>query len=261
MPAQRWDPERYEENARFVSELGLPVVELLAPRAGERVLALGCGDGRLSGALQQRGCRVVGVDASPELVAAARAAGLAARLADAERLDFEEAFDAVFSNAALHWMRDADAVIGGVWRSLVPGGRFVGELGGEGNVARIVTALLAALERRGIDGRALHPWIFPSASDYRSRLERGGFRVDEIRLFARPTRLPGDVGDWLETFAGPFFVGLDPTARAALLDELREALRPSLQGRDGAWIADYVRLRFRARKPGPAGPGAAGGLR
>src|SRR6266705_5788747 len=124
---QTWDANRYSENARFVSDLGMPVVELLAPRAGERILDLGCGDGSLTTKLVELGCQVVGVDASPAMVAAAQALGLDARVMDGQSLPFAQEFDAVFSNAALHWMPQVDTVIAGVWRSLKPGGRFVGE--------------------------------------------------------------------------------------------------------------------------------------
>ena len=246
---QRWDPERYARNARFVADLGATLVELLAPRPGEAILDLGCGDGALTEALVARGALVVGVDGSAEQVAAARARGLDARQADGEALDFEAAFDAVFSNAALHWMRKADAVIDGVWRALKPGGRFVAEMGGAGNVAGIRTALLAALERRGIDGQAVDPWYFPSPEDYRRRLEARGFEVESIALIDRPTPLPGAMADWLETFAETFLKLVPAEARAALAMEVSEALRPSHCDAEGRWTADYVRLRFSARKP------------
>jgi hypothetical protein len=190
---------------------------------------------------------VVGVDASPEQVAAARARGLDARVADGERLGFDAEFDAVFSNAALHWMRDPDAVIAGVRRALVPGGRFVGELGGRGCVARIVAALRAGLARQGVDPRAIQPWYFPGDEEYRARLEAGGFAVDRIALIPRPTPLPGDIGDWLGTFAQAFLAAApDPDA---LVAGVRDALRPALCDADGRWTADYVRLRFAARQP------------
>ena len=248
-PGQRWDPDRYARNARFVADLGAPLVELLAPRPGEAILDLGCGDGALTEKLVDLGTVVVGVDGSAEQVAAARARGLDARQADGEALEFEAAFDAVFSNAALHWMRKADAVIDGVWRALKPGGRFVGEMGGAGNVAGITAAMLAALDRRGIDGQAANPWYFPTPEDYRRRLEARGFEVRSIALIDRPTPLPGAMADWLETFAETFLRLVPAEARAELAAEVSEALRPSHRDAAGRWTADYVRLRFAARKP------------
>jgi trans-aconitate methyltransferase len=246
---QRWDPDAYARNARFVSDLGAGVVELLAATAGERILDLGCGDGALTRMLAEAGCRVVGVDGSPEQVVGARALGIDARVGSGETLDFDAEFDAVFSNAALHWMRRADLVIAGVWRALVPGGRFVGEMGGHGCVEHIRRALIAALDRRGLDGTAADPWYFPTAEGYRALLEAQGFRVDMMKLFARPTPLPGDIVGWLETFAQSFTAVLPGVERPAFLAEVRDALRPALCDADGQWTADYVRLRFAALKP------------
>jgi len=155
MTEQRWDPQTYAQHARFVSDLGSPVVDLIAPRPGERILDLGCGDGALTEKLVAAGASVVAVDASAEQVAGARARGLDARVARGEALPFVSEFDAVFSNAALHWMREAAAVISSVHRALRPGGRFVAEMGGAGNVAAIRSALVSALGHRGIDGTAL----------------------------------------------------------------------------------------------------------
>jgi len=252
---QTWDPERYARNARFVADLGAPVVELLAPRAGERVLDLGCGDGALTEKLVALGCEVVGVDGSAAQVEAARARGLDARVGDGEHLSFDAEFDAVFSNAALHWMKRADRVIDGAWRALRAPGRFVAELGGHGCVDTIVRALGAALERRGHDARAANPWYFPTPDEYRALLEARGFVVDSIALIPRPTPLPGDVTAWLETFAESFTSVLPPGDRAAFLAEVQVELRPALCDADGRWTADYVRLRFAARKP-PTAPHA-----
>src|SRR5690349_15390007 len=145
---QRWDPQRYQENAGFVAVLGAPLLDMLAPKAGERILDLGCGDGALTEKIAAI-ATVVAVDASADQIKAARARGLDAHVADGTKLAFKSGFDAVFSNAALHWMRDPDAVIAGVWRALRPGGRFVAECGGAGNVEQIMRALVAALDRRG----------------------------------------------------------------------------------------------------------------
>jgi trans-aconitate methyltransferase len=242
-----WDAERYATNARFVSDLGLPVVTLLAPKPGERILDLGCGDGALTETLAASGARVVGVDGSPNMVAAARIRGLDARVMDAQALAFAAEFDAVFSNAALHWMSaDPGAVIDGVARALVPGGRFVAEMGGHGNVAAIVTALVAVLARRGIDGAARIPWYFPTAADYRALLESRGFMVAEIALFPRPTPLATGMEAWLATFAEGVLADLPEEERRTATAEATALLAPALRDSRRNWTADYVRLRFRA---------------
>lgn len=245
---QDWRADRYGANARFVAELGGPVVELLDPRPGERILDLGCGDGVLTRRLADRDCEVVGVDGGPDMVRAARALGVDARVADGQALSFDREFDAVFSNAALHWMkRDPDAVVAGVARALRPGGRFVAEMGGHGNVAAITVALLAVLARRGLDGMTAHPWFFPTPDAYRARLEGHGFRVERIELAPRPTPLPAGMSAWLDTFAEPFLKLLpEGGARAVAKEEVVELLAPALRDERGAWVADYVRLRFRA---------------
>lgn len=249
---QHWSPEQYAENARFVSDLGAPVVELLAPEAGERILDLGCGDGALTVQLVERGCEVVAVDASPEMVEAAGSLGLDARVMDGQALQFEGEFDAVFTNAALHWMKNPGPVVAGVWRALKPGGRFVGEFGGRGNVATIVGAVESALDFRGLQVEC--PWYFPGPGEYRQLLEENGFSVQNMALIPRPTLLPGDVGSWIETLAQPYLSVVPDSLRGEFLREVVEALRPVLCGREGNWHADYVRLRFSARK-GRAGTG------
>jgi trans-aconitate methyltransferase len=251
--AQTWDPASYARNARFVSDLGSPVVELLAPRPGERILDLGCGDGVLTRKLVDLGCEVVAVDSSAPQVEAARKLGLDAHVISGEALPFREEFDAVFSNAVLHWIKNADPMIAGVYRSLKPGGRFIAECGGYGCVHKVRTALVEALDRRGTSGEARVPWYFPTPGDYATRLERAGFRVDSIALIPRPTPLPGDIIDWLEIFALSFLQGLSDAERQEYLQEVRTVLEPQLRESTGTWVADYVRLRFAASKP-PASP-------
>lgn len=244
---QRWDAGRYARDARFVSDLGVPAAELLGPVSGLRILDLGCGDGALTERLAARGADVVAVDASESQVAAAAARGLDARVGDARRLGFENEFDAVFSNAALHWISPPEAVVQGVARALRPGGRFVGEFGGEGNVETIRRALISALNARGCDGEAADPWFFPSAARYRDVLRAGGFAVESIGLVPRPTPIPGDLGDWIETLAGSFLAVAPAARRGAVIADVRDAVRDSLQRPDGGWTVDYVRLRFAAR--------------
>ncbi len=245
---QQWNPARYAKQARFVAELGDGVLALLAPQPGERVLDLGCGDGALTRKLVELGCDAVGVDASPEMIAAARNLGLDAHVIDGHALAFEDAFDAVFSNAALHWMTRPEAVLAGVRKALRPGGRFVGEFGGEGNVAVIVGALEAALRERGVAPAPLNPWYFPSAEAYRSLLENHGFAVTVAETFPRPTLLPNDVVGWLETFAQSYIGALPEAARKDFLETVADRCRPLLCDEDGRWTADYVRLRFAATK-------------
>lgn len=249
---QQWSPEQYAKNARFVSDLGLPVVALLEPRAGERILDVGCGDGPLTKKLVELGCKVVGVDASPAMIEAAKALGLDAHVMEGQALRFEHEFDAVFSNAALHWMKQPEAVIAGVWRALKPGGRFVGEFGGDGNTATVLRALDAALQQRSLDFRTLSPWYFPSVEEYRGQLEVQGFVVNTIALIPRPTPLPGSLVGWLETFAQSFVAPLPVTERARLLADVENLCRPTLCDADGKWSVDYVRLRFAAMKPASA---------
>jgi SAM-dependent methyltransferase len=246
--AQTWDPVNYARNARFVSDLGSAVLELLAPKPGERILDLGCGDGALTQKLVDLGCEVVAVDSSAPQVEAARNRGLDAHVISGETLPYQEEFDAVFSNAVLHWIKNADAMISAVYRSLRPGGRFVAECGGYGCVHKIRTALVQALDRRGIDGERRVPWYFPTPGDYATRLERRGFRVDSIALIPRPTTLPGDIIPYLETFAQSFFQGFSDADRAEYLQEVRAVLESQLRESSGAWVADYVRLRFAATK-------------
>jgi trans-aconitate methyltransferase len=248
--AQSWDPDRYARNARFVSDLAGPVVELLEPRAGERILDLGCGDGVLTAKLAAMGCEMVGVDGSAPQIEAARKLGLDARVMDGEKLSFDEEFHAVFSNAALHWMRHPEAVISGVRRALRGNGRFVAELGGYGCVAKIKKALVDALNRRGLDGAGAVPWYFPTVEEYSGLLKKAGFAVHYIALVPRPTALPGDVTGWLETFAESFLTHLPFAERPAYVAEVREELRPLLADSEGKWTADYVRLRFAAKKEG-----------
>lgn len=252
-PAQHWDPDRYARNARFVADLGAPLLDLLAPQTGERILDLGCGDGALTAKLVDAGVNVVGVDASAEQIEAAKALGLDARVVDGHDLPFDGEFDGILSNAALHWMTRPDEVIAGMWRALKPGGRIAAEMGGAGNVGAVVRALSEGLADRGEDPKEANPWFFPSPEDYRTRLEKAGFEVSYIELIPRPTPLPGDISDWLETFGESFLKRVPVDERPAFVASVREELRPILFSAESGWVADYVRLRFAAAKPTESG--------
>ncbi|MGB0672043.1 MAG: class I SAM-dependent methyltransferase [Rhodospirillales bacterium] len=246
--SQQWNPEAYASKAGFVAELGVPLINWLAPVKGERVLDLGCGDGSLTKRLMETGVDVTGVDASPDQVAAARARGVHALYMRGEALAFVSQFDAVFSNAALHWMKEPALVFANVAKALKPGGRFVAEMGGDGNVATVLDALVAELRDRGLDLPDPWPWFFPSINDCGYLLEQAGFKVHRIDLFERPTELPGPLEDWLDIFAGPF-LALVPEAD---LEDVKAAVArraTTLRGDDGVWRLDYVRLRFAATLP------------
>ncbi len=243
---QTWCAGDYAENGRFVANLGAPLLDLLAAQPGERILDLGCGDGALTEKIVAAGAQVIGVDASEELLGAARARGLDVRRMDAQQLNFHTEFDAVFSNAALHWMKRPEDVLRGVRQGLKPGGRFVGEFGGHGNVAAIYTALLAIFVRHGVD-LTPHLLFFPTPAEYQKLLESNGFRVESIALIPRPTDLPAGMNGWLTTFARSFFALLPEPKRTPALDETVQLLRPILCDSGGQWTADYVRLRFLAK--------------
>jgi SAM-dependent methyltransferase len=245
---QVWEAENYNANARFVSDLGGEILSWLAPKSGERILDLGCGDGALTEKLCASGASVVGVDLSPSLLAAAKARGLDVREEDAHSLPFHGEFDAVFSNAALHWMTEPEKVIEGVKRALKPGGRFVAEFGGHGNVAAIMTALRAAARVFDGDSGLATPWFYPTDHEYAAMLEAAGFRVDRAGLFPRPTPLPTGIEGWLGTFRGVFFEQFG-AQRDAVIAYVVDLLQPSLCDRSSKWHADYVRLRVEAHLP------------
>ena len=246
---QTWDPQAYERNGAFVHGLAGGVLEWLNAQKGEFILDLGCGDGQLTQRIAATGAHVLGVDASAEMIAEARERGIEAELANAESLPFHDGtFDAVFSNAALHWVRGQDAMLAQVYRVLKPGGRFVAEMGGHGNIAAIRVALMAALERHGFGDREDGVNYYPTAESYTSRLNQHGFRVEQMALIPRPTKLEeSGMEGWLRTFRRGVLDGLPQDVRETVVKETTGLLAPALRDGAGTWIADYVRLRFVAR--------------
>lgn len=245
---QTWSADSYSTHGRFVADLAGAVFEWLTPVAGERILDLGCGDGALTQKLADAGADVLGVDMSDDLLSAARERGLTVSNYDGQQLDFAAEFDAVFSNAALHWMSQPEKVIDGVYRALKPGGRFVAEFGGHGNVAAIVTAMRAVGAHRGGDESLAGPWFFPSPEVYAEMLGDAGFEVRRAGLYPRPTPLKTGMKEWLKLFRKPFFAQFSDEADS-VLDEVEQLLRPSLCDARGNWTADYVRIRVEAVKP------------
>lgn len=247
---QTWDPEAYARAGAFVHGLAGGVLEWLNPQPGEDILDIGCGDGQLTLRLAASGAIVTGVDASAEMIAAARARGVRADHASAESLPYQAGtFDAVFSNAALHWVRNHDAMMAEVHRVLKPGGRFVAEMGGHGNIAAIRVALIAALEHNGYAGREANVNYYPTPEAYTRRLQRHGFTVERIALIPRPTPLlAGGMEDWLRTFRRGVLEGLPQPVRENVLREAVALLALALRDEEGNWVADYVRLRFAATR-------------
>lgn len=243
MPENQWDAQGYARNARFVSDLGAPVVDLLDPQPGESILDLGCGDGALTARLAAMGANIIGIDASQSMLQAANALGLDVKLADMHDFDLDRRFDAVFTNAVLHWTRDIDAVLAQVAKHLKPGGRFVGEFGGFGNVAAIVTAVRAAVALEGAPAPSF-VWYYPTPAEFTAVLARHGFEATSVNLIPRPTPLPTGMAGWLKTFALPFASGLSVEAQERVLARAVDLLAASLCDRSGNWSADYVRLRF-----------------
>ena len=251
--ANRWSAADYGRHAAFVPRLGDAVLQLLNPQPGELIRDLGCGDGVLTQRIVEVGARVIALDSSPDMVEAARARGIDAFVADAEDMDVERfgQFDAVFSNAALHWMLDPDAVASGVFGALREGGRFVGEMGGEGNLLTLRNALRAELTARGYEMPQQDPSWYAGVEEFTRLYVTAGFCDVHAELLRRPTPLPGGVADWIRTFrAGVMDMAMVPEwERDDIAAAVEARVAPRLRQPDGSWEADYVRLRFAMRKP------------
>lgn len=246
-----WNAQDYAANAGFVPALGNAVLDLLAAQPGEAVLDLGCGDGVLTARIARDGADVLGVDSSDAMLSAARARGVHVAQADGQALPFAGRFDAVFSNAALHWMPNQHAVAAGVFRALVPGGRYVGECGGFGNIAAIRTALRAVLCVNGFAPDSGGGQTYLTAEAFTEIHLATGFTDIDARIIPRPTPLPTGIRGWLKTFRAGFLdeAGVPEAARADIVDAVEALLAPQLRDGAGNWSADYVRLRWQARKP------------
>lgn len=251
---QTWDPDRYQTSHRYVWQKAADLLELLAPHEGERILDVGCGTAQLTAQIAARGCDVLGIDRSREMIEQAKrnCPDLRFEIADVTTFTSDVPFDAVFSNATLHWVKPPEAAAARIFAALKPRGRFVAEFGGHGNIGRIRQALRVALrDVAGLDFDQLNPWFFPSVGEYAAILERRGFEVSFATLFDRPTPLEhGEAGmaDWLRMFGASLLDAVEPAQRRAVLDAACADARTDLF-EDGTWYADYRRLRVVALKP------------
>lgn len=239
----KWDAGDYARVGAFVARLGGAALDLLDPQRGERILDVGCGDGTLTKRIAERGAAVTGIDDSLEMIRAAHANGVDALVVDAADMHFDREFDAAFSNAALHWMIAKEAVAGGIFRALKPGGRFAGEMGGEGNLAKLREALDEELVIRGyVPPTEASNW-YASPDEFAAVYEAAGFDQIDARLIDRPTAVDLGIAEWVTTFRRGW---LD---RAGVPENERPAIGAAVADRVGSNIADYVRLRFIMRKP------------
>ena len=249
----KWNAELYDDKHSFVFEYGENVLELLDVKKRERILDLGCGTGHLTQRIHERGGVVTGIDSSPDMIWQAKETyhDVDFEVADGTNFHFEKPFDAVFSNATLHWIMDADAAIKCVYENLKPGGRFVAEMGGKGNMGILISATQKVLTAHGyIKLAEKQQWYFPSLGEYTSKLEAAGFRVTFAAHFDRDTLLQDGrqgVAKWLNMFGPIYFEGIAQAEKEQILNEITDILEPDYN-KDGEWYADYKRLRFIAIK-------------
>lgn len=250
--ANQWDAELYDRKHSFVSHFGADLVELLAPRPGECILDLGCGTGHLTYKIASSNAQVVGIDSASSMIEQARThyPDLQFEVGDGRNLPFTERFDAVFSNAVLHWIKEPEKVVASIWRSLKPGGRFVAEFGGKGNVKAIVAAIYNAMQAAGYPGNEdLNPWYFPSIGEYGTLLEKQGFQLTFATLFERLTPLDDGaqgIQNWLKMFANSFVQAIPVEKQTSFLDDVEKQLLSLYH--NSTWFADYRRIRVIAIK-------------
>lgn len=248
----QWNTNLYDQKHDFVSKYGEDVIELLAPKAGELILDLGCGTGDLADLISKRGAKVIGLDSSKEMIETARRKypDIQFDVKSATDFSYDSPFDAVFSNATLHWVLDYESAVKCIYNTLKPNGRFVAEFGGKGNVANIVNALKGALKNEGYTEAAnKQVWYFPSLSEYTSVLEQNSLRVVYAVHFDRDTLLKDDNGirNWLQMFGQSYLQEVSADKMEGILQKVEEQIRPT-NFKDNYWYADYVRLRVVAFK-------------
>lgn len=253
MKAGTWKVNLYNKKHAFVYEYGQGLVELLDPKSHEVILDLGCGSGQLTNEISKSGAIVIGMDSSVEMVeeAKSRYSELEFQVKDAANFEFTKPFDAIFSNAVLHWVKDCENSILCMYNSLKVGGRIVLEFGGKGNVKTIINSTKENLKRRGyLNNAGIENWYFPSISEYTTLLENQGFEVELAQLYDRPTELSDDkkgIMDWIEMFGASYFNGIPKDIQRNILENIQNDVRDKCF-KDGKWYADYKRIRITAKK-------------
>jgi 2-isopropylmalate synthase len=242
-----WNADKYNKHADFVSNLATPVVDLLNPIENEKILDLGCGDGTLAVEIEKFNTKVIAVDLSQSMVEKTKEKNIEAYVMSATDLNFNNEFDAIFSNAVLHWVKDSKIAINKINTSLKDNGRFIAEFGGYGNIKFLTDAMQKVFDKHKEYGEFNNPWYFPKDTDYKKLLEGNGFKVEYIELIPRPT-LINDISNWLDIFANGIVSHLTNEQQLNFKQEVREILKPKIYTEKNGWVADYVRLRFKAIK-------------
>ena len=242
-----WNATKYNNHADFVSKLALPVVELLAPKKDEYILDIGCGEGSLAVEIQNYGAKVVAVDLSADMVEKTKEKGIEAYVMSATDLHYEDAFDAVFSNATLHWVLEPRLALKQIYKTLKKDGRVVAEFGAEGNIKHLLTAMQTVFTHHPEFGAFQNPWYFPSVETYKELVQKAGFKVISMESIVRPTKID-DISNWLDIFANGIVKHLSSEQQTIFKEEVKEILKPLLYSEKDGWVVDYVRLRFKAVK-------------
>ena len=248
--APKWDPSHYDAHGRFISRYGLELLDWLDARPGEQILDFGCGDGFLTQEIANQGADVLGVDLDPRMVEGTRARGLRAEQVDGTALGFDDRFDAVFSNSVLQWIKRPDPALQSIHKALKPGGRFVADVAGLGNLAAILVAMRAVGDELGGDPDLAFPFYAPTEAEFSRLLTAEGFAVERSETSPRYTALPSDLWNWIGSIFQPFFTQFDEAANEKVRARVLELLEPVLRDASGQWHIDHVRVRVIARKPG-----------
>ena len=240
-----WNVNKYSKHTNF--ELAQPIIKLLNPQENEKILDLGCGDGTLAIEIEKSNAKVIAVDLSQDMVKRTKERGIESYLMNATELKFENEFNAVFSNLALHWVKDSKMVIKKVHTALKDNGRFIAEFGGYGDIKRPLYAMQKVFENNKEYGKFNKPWYFPKETDYKQLLESNGFKVEYIELISRPTKIV-DITNWLDMFTNGIIFHLTNEQQINFKKEVREILKPMIYSEKNGWVVNHVRLRFKAIK-------------